>query len=203
MNLINSADAKRETILEVYRQVCADTRAYMELRFKHFGTFVVLTTLLGALAFNFQPIKPYRPYVCLFAIGLTVLFWLLDYRTSLYHRTAISLGFNCQTVLESPFCQPPKLKRSLPASLITNLIFATILLFWIMMCGVMFLEMTSTTPGNAQTAERPSTEGASEKNKVPTTVPLTTDLNSKAGGLIRDAQPGAAPDRREKAPASR
>lgn len=202
MNLINSTDAKRETILEVYRQVCNDTRAYMELRFKHFGTFVVLTTLLGALAFNFQPLATYRPHICLFAIALTVLFWLLDYRTSLYHRTAIGQAFKCQEALASPFAQPPKLKRSVSASLVTNLIFGTILLFWIMICSLLFAKPFSTSLTELSPPTRPNAGQPSEQNPIINSVKSETTAlqNGEPNEFVHRVRHKGKDKRREERP---
>lgn len=143
MNLINSRAAEREIILEIYRQTCTDTRAYMDLRFKHFGTFVVLTSLLGALAFNFNSLALCRGYISLFAVGLTLLFWLLDYRTSLFHKTTITQTYKCHEMMGSPFAQKPKLRKSISASLITNIIFGMILIFWVAISTYLFISPSS------------------------------------------------------------
>jgi len=60
----------------------------MDLRFKHFGTFVVVVGLLAA-AFQMQSLSAIRTSVAGIAIVLTVLFWLLDYRTSQNHRDEV------------------------------------------------------------------------------------------------------------------
>jgi hypothetical protein len=114
----NQYPVSQETLREGFIQASENARAYMDLRFKHFGTFVVLTGLLGTA------ISQADGFV------LTILFWILDFRTSHYlldefHRIRVFKEF-----LSMPATKPPTRRVLLRASHTTSFIFLAILLMW-------------------------------------------------------------------------
>jgi hypothetical protein len=119
-----------DALLALYEQSCENARAYMDLRFKHFTTFIVLTALLGATTFQVETLKGFRPLFCLVAVLLTLLFWLLDNRTSYHQKTELGRIKMYEHLIGAPPFTLPKPKLRLRASLITNLIFLVILFSW-------------------------------------------------------------------------
>lgn len=67
---------------ELYAQTSANVRAYMDLRFKHFTTFMVVTAFIGTATFRIDLFNSVRPLTACVGIVASCLFWLLDYRTS-------------------------------------------------------------------------------------------------------------------------
>lgn len=122
--------ASPEALRECLNQASQTARAYMELRFKHFGTFVVLTGLLGTATFQFQTLAGIRPALCAIPVILTVLFWLLDFRTSQYFDDEIQRIRCFKKQLHVPSIDLPKRVVLLRASHATNLIFLMVLVMW-------------------------------------------------------------------------
>jgi hypothetical protein len=121
---------KQDALLMLYEQSCENARAYMDLRFKHFTTFMFLTGLLGAIAFQVDALKSFRPLFSIMAIILTVLFWLLDSRTAYHQKTELIRAKCYENIIGAPMISPPPTKLKIKASLITNLIFLAILMSW-------------------------------------------------------------------------
>lgn len=81
--IFEGKESKRfDVTLEFYRQACMNMRMFVDLRFKHFTTLMVITGILGATAFNFQSVSCWRPFIQILALLVTILFWIIDYRTS-------------------------------------------------------------------------------------------------------------------------
>lgn len=70
--------------LEVFRQASCNTRAFMDLRFKHFGTYVLMSIALAGAGLKVEALHGDELLVSLGGAALTVLFWLLDRRTGDY-----------------------------------------------------------------------------------------------------------------------
>lgn len=66
---------------EVYKQYANNARAYMLLRFRHFATFTAVTAFIGTAAFQVKSLEVFRSLFIILGIVVTLLFWLLDYRT--------------------------------------------------------------------------------------------------------------------------
>ena len=126
-HLINN----KESLLMLYEQACENARAYMDLRFKHFTTFMFLTGLLGALTFQIESLRSFRPIFSTVAISLTVLFWLLDNRTGYYQKLELTKIQFYELIIGAYAISPPrKIIRKISATLVTNLIFLVILFSW-------------------------------------------------------------------------
>ena len=134
--LISSPSVPTEaTLRECLIQASHNARAYMDLRFKHFGTFVVLTGLLGSAAFRVDELSSMRSSLAGVSWVLSLVFWLLDFRTSQYFYDELHRIRAFKKLLAVPSTNCPKRLVLLRASDATNLIFLTTLVMW----GIIFL----------------------------------------------------------------
>lgn len=118
-------------VRECFVQSCNNARAFMELRFKHFGTYAVIAGLLATAVFREETPTRIRASVASLAICLTILFALLDYRTSQYLFTELEVSRSLQRRLGMPHDATPHRRIVLRASTATGLIFAVFLALWI------------------------------------------------------------------------
>lgn len=123
----------KEVTLEFYRQACVNARMFVDLRFKHFTTFMVITGLLGAAAFNVPGLNARRIEIIFLAHVVTVLFWFLDFRTSQLWRHEFEKVRTFERALNEGFhlILPPPEKSRLKASTATSLLFCVILISWL------------------------------------------------------------------------
>src|SRR5437870_274899 len=63
----NPSRDNREGLLLLYEQSCENARAYMDLRFKHFTTFMFVTGLLGAMTFQVETLRNFKFQFCIVA----------------------------------------------------------------------------------------------------------------------------------------
>lgn len=132
--MFEGQESKRlDVMLEFYRQACLNMRMFVDLRFKHFTTLMVITGILGAAAFNVQVASSWRPYIQVLALVVTVLFWLIDYRTTQYwrHESAKVQTFERALNEGAHLLLPPAERTHLRSSTATNLLFATMVLAWL------------------------------------------------------------------------
>ena len=122
------------TLRECLIQASNNARTYMDLRFKHFGTFVVLTGLLGGAAFRLEALTDIRTQLAGIAWVLSILFWFLDFRTSQYLADELHRVHFFKELLYVPSSNVPKRRVLLRASHATNLIFCSTLVMW----GIIF-----------------------------------------------------------------
>jgi hypothetical protein len=141
-------------IREVYKEFANKARAYMDLRFKHFATFSVLTTFLGTAAYQNRSLEHVLPAIMALGLTVCILFWVLDHRTAQYLRY-----YSRQTqVFEDKFIPHLRLREELMpkmptprivgASAITNVIFAVILVAWTLLLLFVSLGPTRLTNVN-------------------------------------------------------
>jgi hypothetical protein len=67
--------------VELYRQACEDAPAYMDLRFRHFGTFVLVTFKIATVGIKTSALSPSGVQLC--AVGAVV-----SSGASMYERLA-------------------------------------------------------------------------------------------------------------------
>lgn len=136
-----------DVVLEFYRQTCLNMRMFVDLRFKHFTTFMVITGFLGAAAFNVPALAAWRPVTTLLAIVVTVLFWLIDARTLQYWRQEFGRVQVYERALNEGvlLVLPPPERTRLRSSTATNLLFAVIVAAWTVSLIAHFLGQHQTT----------------------------------------------------------
>jgi hypothetical protein len=121
---------KTEVILELIRQASENARTYIDLRFKHFSTFMVVNGFLGIGLLRSNELREFCVYVPTFGTFLTLLFWLLDYKTSQqYHKEKNRIKI-CEKMLGVTDLSTESRNVLLKASTVTNFIFAIFLIFW-------------------------------------------------------------------------
>lgn len=124
-----------EVLLESYRQASEYVRAYMDLRFKHFTSFLVVVGVLGGGLTQLSS-SSLQSIVSVVGAAVTVLFWLLDSRTGAYYAAWWSRVAECETALaaSSPNLslrfERPK-SRGPSAVHVTNTLFLIFFLMWI------------------------------------------------------------------------
>jgi len=74
-----------DILLELYRQANINSRVYINMRYKPFALFVAITAMIGAATFNIPELHPYHATAAFFGMVMTILFWLLDHRTSTFY----------------------------------------------------------------------------------------------------------------------
>jgi uncharacterized membrane protein YedE/YeeE len=162
----------QEALLKLYEQACENSRAYMDLRFKHFTTFMFSTGLVGAITFQVESLKSFRLLFCGVAIILTILFWLLDNRTSYHQKTEIIRIQYYENLIGAPMIGPPQTK-SIKATLITNLIFLVILFSWTYMAYTLRYSISVQSQAIEHTKE----------NNTNVQSPVVGNDNQKATGM--------------------
>jgi hypothetical protein len=94
---------------------------------------MVITGLLGAITFKVPEIAIYRGCFALIGALISVLFWMLDYRTYQLFRVEKERAATFERALNEG-CQlllPPGPRQLFRASFITNVIFTLVCLAWI------------------------------------------------------------------------
>lgn len=142
-------EVDNECLLEVLRQAGENQRAYMDLRFKHFSTFVVLTTLLGVAAFQVDALARARWLPALVALGVTALFWRLDSRTAAFQRAAAATVEKIERLLRAPDGLPQPPDTRFGASKVTNTLFAVIVVWWIAVTIALAIAPTRVASGTS------------------------------------------------------
>ncbi len=134
------SDEEINVVTQYYQQACNHARGYMDLRFKHFGTFIVIVTLLtgGVLKLPNEWEKSFCSIIGLF---VSILFWILDYRTGQYLAKHWGDVYKIENyfrdrisnlALVVPVSAKPKRKIYFRASMITNYLFILFTLMWIL-----------------------------------------------------------------------
>lgn len=122
-----------EVLLELYRQACTNARAYIQLRYLRFAIFVAINAIVGAATFAITALHPYHTYLASFGILLTILFWILDYRTQLFYDLKCRRILACEKLLGVVDYFVPHTEEAppgIPVRIVMHLIFLTILLGW-------------------------------------------------------------------------
>jgi len=122
-------------LLEVYKQRNEWARAYMNLRLRHFAAFAIVMVFVATAAFKLDNLTAYRSPILIFGIIVTLLFWLLDYRTGEFLKAHISEYKQIESSflnLEAEEISNPAPKL-LKASVVTNYIFFVILSGWFLL----------------------------------------------------------------------
>ena len=127
----NKINKDKEILLELLRQASENARMYINLRAKHFATFLVLNSILGFAISQIESLKIARSYLSVLGLLLTLLFWQLDFRTSQYYQSEKTRILNYEKMLNAPTLSYPPRRIFLRASTITNLIFLLIIIFWV------------------------------------------------------------------------
>jgi hypothetical protein len=120
-----------ESDLELYRQAADDARAYMDMRNRHFSTFLVISGLLLAGLFDVSSLASKHIFLSSAGLAVTVLYWLLDYRMAQYIRGSTSLVRYYEAKFERPALKLTPGRRLLPATLVSNLLFTLTLILWL------------------------------------------------------------------------
>lgn len=142
-----------EFLLEVYRQSCLHVRAFMDLRFKHFTTYIAIMVLFGAVLKEIEQPK-YAFVIAIVEIINSLLFNLLDSRTAEY---LAANNRNCM-IIEAKFKRlfPLVLETGAPSdipkprifksSVITKLIFYLFIMMWILVALYYLVELLPNIP---------------------------------------------------------
>ena len=148
----------KEALISAFEQSNEWARAFMDLRFKHFTTFMVITALLGTLTFQISTMSNNKRIPAIGACILTLLFWALDLRTSQYQRFELAKLRELSTQLSLPKSTTTLKPAVIKASTATNLIFLVILGFWLSLVIGEFKNTTSSRSpaSSASPARRPS-----------------------------------------------
>jgi len=133
------SDDEANVTIQYYQQACNHARAYMDLRFKHFGTLIVIMTLLSAGVIKLP--NDWEKALCsLVGFLISSLFWILDHRTCQYLAKHWNDVYKIENFFRSkipnlcevvPVSEKPKRKLILRASMITNYLFALFCLIWL------------------------------------------------------------------------
>lgn len=128
-----------ENLRASFTQASENARVYMDLRFKHFGTFILVTGLLGTAIFQIQVLSDSRLSLAAISIIFSILFWLLDFRTAQYFKCEIGRIRFYKKLLKVPRFEEPKHILLLRASTATNLIFLAITVMWLVIWSQLYL----------------------------------------------------------------
>jgi hypothetical protein len=135
----NFLEEEVNVVIQYYQQACNHARAYMDLRFKHFGTFVVIVTLLTGGVLKF-PNEWEKAFCSIIGLLVSFLFWTLDLRTGQYLAKHWNDVYKLENYFRSeitklcavvPTSERPKRIKIFRASMITNYLFALFTLMWI------------------------------------------------------------------------
>ena len=115
-------------------------RSFMDIRFKHFTTYIAINTLLfGALFYKSIPVS-YDMFIQLLGVIVSILFWSIDERTYQYMRTEIARIDEIQRYLAIRINSLALMKESIrprpkfiSASLATRLLFLVFIVTWIVL----------------------------------------------------------------------
>lgn len=124
-------------LLEVYRQSCLHVRAFMDIRFKHFTTYIAIMVMFGIVLKEIKDPK-YSFVIAVCEIINSVLFNLLDTRTGEYltnqNKTCISIEHKFKQlyplVLQTATPALVPKTKYIKSSTVTKLIFGLFTLIW-------------------------------------------------------------------------
>ena len=137
-------------IREVYKEFGNNARSYMDLKFKHFATFSVLTTFLGTAAYQNRSIEQIVHVVAVLGLVASSLFWILDHRTGQYLKyywkqtRSLEERFIPDLITRDQLLPRIPPARIAGASAITNIIFTVITLAW---AGLLITSLVIGAPG--------------------------------------------------------
>lgn len=132
----HDGDLDAANIREIYKEFGNNARAYMDLKFKHFATFSVLTTFLGTAVYQNRGLEHAVEAVSSLGFVAAILFWILDHRTGQYLRYYIGQARKFEERLIPSLTIRNDLIPRIPsariagASRITNVIFTVIIVAW-------------------------------------------------------------------------
>lgn len=152
--LRKAPDIAADGAIELYRQANESARAYMDLRFRHFGTFVLVSLAIAGGGLRLDELSEFGPEICLLGCTVTVLFWALDMRTAQHLRHWAKLGRSYADAI-ARFATPPEPRgRVLRAGWVTNLLFGVALICWVAV-GVHSLQDAPNNTSKPRTGEPP------------------------------------------------
>ena len=130
------SEAGKIFLIEMYSQSCAHLRGYIDLRFKHFTTYIAIMVLLAA-AIKGTSTPLLRAGISLCEFSISVLFYLLDLRTQeyLFQQSSICniIELKFKSLFPTTFLlihNHTRPKKKVKASLITKLLFFLFMLMW-------------------------------------------------------------------------
>lgn len=138
-HLEEEGELSDSNIREVYKQISNNMRAFIVLRFRYFATFAVIMVFVAAGAFQIEKLTNYRVHILGIGAFITVLFWMLDYRTGQYLKYYASVSIKMENFLFQAFNgkknnfnlnEIPQPKKNLRASSVSNIIFLSIIIGW-------------------------------------------------------------------------
>lgn len=136
----STSDEEINVVTQYYQQACNHARAYMDLRFKHFGTFIVIVTLLSGGVIKL-PNEWEKAFCSIIGLLVSILFWTLDLRTGQYLAKHWGDVYKIENyfrdkisnlALVVPISAKPKRKKIFRASMITNYLFILFTAMWLL-----------------------------------------------------------------------
>lgn len=144
------ADSKErveiDVLLKMYEQCQHNFRAFIDLRFKHFTTFVALNSFLALGVFLKIHNTLMQMSLSIFGLVMTSLFWILDYRTHNHLMQNVENIHSLTKALKrhlSTFHEPSphgKKKIFLSANEVTNTLFGLFTGGWLFILGYVFVK---------------------------------------------------------------
>jgi len=129
-------------LLELLKEASKNMRSYIDLRYKHFTSFLALNTIIGTATFMRQQENLPVFYLAVLGIIVSILFWLMDLRTSQQYHIELSRVKQLELILKSPEREKLSMRKLPKAGYITSLIFFVSLVSWV---GItIFLHNTNT-----------------------------------------------------------
>ncbi len=114
--------------LEYLRQTRAEARSHMDLRGRHFSTYLVVSGVLLALVYGQERVT-HLPAI-LAGLAITILYFLMDYRMAQLHKMYLDLSRLYEEqlggALEAGYSGP----RLLRAGLVSELILLIVAALW-------------------------------------------------------------------------
>ena len=132
INDLNEVDV----ILKIYEQYCYNLRSFIELRFKHFTTYIAINSLIGVGVYFKISDWLVVVMLCHFSFIVTLLFWMIDFRTMAHIRETsenicfINNIFSENLNLKKVLTLHKKKKLLCSATLATNLLFLLFITGW-------------------------------------------------------------------------
>lgn len=194
-------ESKRlDVVMEFYRQALSSMRMFVDLRFKHFTTFMVRTGLIGAAAFNVSAVSAWRPAIIGISIAVVILFWVIDARTAQYTRQELARAQTFERALNEGVCLllPPEEPVRIRSSTATNLLFGLLLISW---TGALVATLAGRSPDSEQGTvitywpDSSVAPGAIPEHSAgrPASQPMPTAPPTAPLNAHPSAQPNAAP----------
>jgi hypothetical protein len=119
-----------DTARDLLTQAHTNARAFMDLRFKHFTTYMVTVGLVGAAASRLPAFSAWLGLTCVFGFLVTCLFWRIDYRTGEYLESEAKASARYTTALGA---DPPTgpAKTWFGSGMVTSVLFALYADVWL------------------------------------------------------------------------